>query len=186
MKHCLYILLVGWILMGVGQAAEVLEIGGVYEVPRGSVDFANGWGNATGVKVRVATRGSATDNLGLSFCYCQYPAVNALFDMKMMSFGLSQKSTFQDAARVRPYIKGEAGVMQALDVWESSVDPVTGATLRSRVRSGHTDWYLSAHTGLTVDVFQNYEVFVETGFILTLEGARKKVVPFQIGIAFHP
>lgn len=190
MKHNLLIFTVCCFVVGAmvvpGSAAGLLEVGGVYEVPKGSVDFANGWGNALGVKMRLATRGSATDNLGLSFCYCQYPATNSQYDAKMMSLGLSQKSTFNDRARVRPYVKGEAGIMQALDVWETTIDPVTQLALHTKMRGGHTDWFLSAHSGFVFEIFEDYQIFAEVGFILTLQGERKKVLPFQVGIIIQP
>jgi hypothetical protein len=40
--------------------------------------------------------------------------------------------------------------------------------------------------GLVLDMTAQYQLFAETGFILTLQGERKKVVPFQVGFAFHP
>ncbi|MBT3602353.1 MAG: hypothetical protein HN521_04730 [Candidatus Latescibacteria bacterium] len=157
-------------------------------MPKGSVDFANAWGNALGMKMRLATRGNATDNLGLTFCYCRYPAADGggRYDTTMMSVGLSQKSTFNDDAKLRPYVKGEAGVMQGLDVWETTHDPVTGSALHTQIQGGHTDSYLSGHMGLVLDMTAQYQLFAETGFILTLQGERKKVVPFQVGFAFHP
>ncbi|MGA1198381.1 MAG: hypothetical protein ACO36I_17985 [Candidatus Latescibacterota bacterium] len=179
-----------WLGVGVGSgyAAGLVEVGGVYEVPKGSADFAEAWRPALGVKLRLATRGSVTDNLGLTFCYCRYPSADARmpYDAQMMSVGMSQKSTFHDASRLRPYIKGEAGVMQSMDVWETTLDPVTQVPLQTLVRGGHTDSYLAGHMGLVFDVVPNYQLFVETGFIMTLQGHRKKVVPFQVGVAFYP
>ena len=53
MKYCLYIFMVCCFGVGItarkGYAEGIVEIGGVYEMPKGSVDFANAWGNALGM-----------------------------------------------------------------------------------------------------------------------------------------
>ena len=191
MKSSLHFFTLFCVVVGIAvtsaAAGDLAEVGGVYEMPKGYANFAEAWGNSVGVKIRVATQPSATDNLGLTFCWCRYPAAASSFqyDATMISVGLSQKSTFHDDAKIRPYIKGEAGLMQVSDVWRTTHDRVTGSALHTKVQDGHSDSYLAGHMGLVFDVVPNYQIFVETGFLVTLQGQRKKVIPIQMGVAFH-
>ncbi len=163
-----------------------MEISGVYEMKAAPGDFSQKWdNNAYGIKMRFATRGDWKNNLGLTFCHCQYSAqaVTPTFpgdltlglplrkDLTAFSLGISQKSTFGKIDDlIHPYVKGEFGVAQ-----------MSTGNIQKK-----THGYIGLGLGLSLNLNTDFRFFLESGFVLGLNnGIHDKMIPLHLGIAIN-
>ena len=162
-----------------------MEVSGVYEMTTAPAGFSQNWNNAYGVKVRLATQGDWKNNVGLTFCFCQYPAKTTtpyllgdgalgnpnLNPVSAYSLGVSYKSSFGSVDDfLIPYAKGEFGASQ----------------MSTTSRASHTNGYLGLGLGVTLNIKTNFNLFLESGFVLGLNsGVHNKMIPLHLGITIH-
>lgn len=165
--------------------ASQMEISGVYEMKTAPAMFSQSWDNAYGVKVRLATRGDWKNNVGLTFCFCQYSGKTTtsyllgdgsfgsskINDLSAYSLGVSYKSSFGAREDLFiPYVKGEFGAAQ----------------MSTTSKADHTSGYLGLGLGVTLNVKTNFNLFLESGFVMGLNsGVHDKMIPLHLGITIH-